>query len=882
MKRLYLLFTLIILSVSSTFAQDPIGKASELSNSKVYTIESGRASLQVITGGTCLYASTGTAEGITQLDETNANHQFAIINGGVNYYLYSVGAAKFVDKSGNLTDVVNGDVVINVVSTESEAYPINLNWGDSNYLNTQPKGEFEKGYIIDNWSTLDAGNQFQITPVGDFNDQAAIDKAKAFDATIIRATITYQYMCDGVVASTYTKVTQGVPPLTVTYDAPASPIGATCSDATPASKEITESITDTVTYNYTVDASTLPFTPTTVSKDGFAEGTKWYYIQPKDTKNFCYSSDDKSSINFANKNGIHPLDLHYMFAFEGNPLSGFQIYNYVKGAGQKVYTESGAYSGNATFSPSSDCRYFVEAGTSDGQYRFNQTTDANSYLNAYNSVITVYTYGDGWASDDAGSQYYITEVSDKEIAQAMAGVLSYDVSIPYGTVFRDKTAISSLQIMFENANNDVSLSIADNMKEGNVTFVDADGKVVATPKYAVNSEDKSLLDITFDPEFSTLGTYTLVVAEGLVKDAVSGLVSPEIKLEYQFVDVFEEKTVTARIWKKFDSSGYSDLTPAPNLPYATHTDGEYYTCKVKITGNDTFVLLDWLNTGAEKDTIKVQFDPTKTYYNVNTFNDVTELDSYGSSWLKTSIVLDGGYNGCYVTPEYSDASIDSEYGMCCIQCYSYDTNAYMYVIADWYMDDRYAFDETLTGKVHKGAFTDMNYDDKNYPAFQQLPYGDGGTYEISVYVSEKAIMLKNYTGKEGENLTIVFDPSSGSVTSFNNLPIDAEYGTSQITSTVLDGVSGYWYAYTGEYSYVSYDAATNSGWAIISGYSDATQKYEYLYVSIGNYNPVTTGIKSVVSESATLGNPAIYNVAGQRVLAPRKGIYIVNGKKVMY
>ena len=43
----------------------------------------------------------------------------------------------------------------------------------------------------------------------------------------------------------------------------------------------------------------------------------------------------------------------------------------------------------------------------------------------------------------------------------------------------------------------------------------------------------------------------------------------------------------------------------------------------------------------------------------------------------------------------------------------------------------------------------------------------------------------------------------------------------------------------------------------------------------------TTGIRGISNDAAAIKDAVIYNLAGQRVTAPTKGIYIVNGKKVM-
>ena len=47
------------------------------------------------------------------------------------------------------------------------------------------------------------------------------------------------------------------------------------------------------------------------------------------------------------------------------------------------------------------------------------------------------------------------------------------------------------------------------------------------------------------------------------------------------------------------------------------------------------------------------------------------------------------------------------------------------------------------------------------------------------------------------------------------------------------------------------------------------------------FDDETTGIANVKGEAKTLVNSDFYNIAGQRVAQPTKGLYIVNGKKVI-
>jgi hypothetical protein len=49
----------------------------------------------------------------------------------------------------------------------------------------------------------------------------------------------------------------------------------------------------------------------------------------------------------------------------------------------------------------------------------------------------------------------------------------------------------------------------------------------------------------------------------------------------------------------------------------------------------------------------------------------------------------------------------------------------------------------------------------------------------------------------------------------------------------------------------------------------------------GQGDDTPTGISSVERENVITSDSVIYNMAGQRVAAPTKGIYIINGKKVI-
>ena len=73
-------------------------------------------------------------------------------------------------------------------------------------------------------------------------------------------------------------------------------------------------------------------------------------------------------------------------------------------------------------------------------------------------------------------------------------------------------------------------------------------------------------------------------------------------------------------------------------------------------------------------------------------------------------------------------------------------------------------------------------------------------------------------------------------------------------------------------------AAKNKNW-IVKYTTDTADRINYAGVTI----PIATAVNNVQEQDhdAWSGNDAVYNLQGQRVSAPRKGIHIINGKKVV-
>jgi hypothetical protein len=89
------------------------------------------------------------------------------------------------------------------------------------------------------------------------------------------------------------------------------------------------------------------------------------------------------------------------------------------------------------------------------------------------------------------------------------------------------------------------------------------------------------------------------------------------------------------------------------------------------------------------------------------------------------------------------------------------------------------------------------------------------------------------------------------------------------------------------FSWKNSDPAT-VGFYKASGDGTLAAHKAYLALGAGNaheflgfdFGEETTGIKTMAAERSIFGAD-FYNIAGQRVAQPQKGLYIVNGKKVI-
>ena len=166
MRKITLFLMLFCAFVGTALAQ--VTELSQLSNDKIYAIKSGRCFL-LYSEANADKLSTSTATAITDAERVedainNPNQQFKIQNTEGVYYLYSVGAAKYVTKDGSLSADPVDALEIHDVRANFPNYPWKLCIG-GNGVNTQIAGQMATGVTVNSWTSADAGNTFQIVDI---------------------------------------------------------------------------------------------------------------------------------------------------------------------------------------------------------------------------------------------------------------------------------------------------------------------------------------------------------------------------------------------------------------------------------------------------------------------------------------------------------------------------------------------------------------------------------------------------------------------------------------------------------------------------------------------------------------------------------------------
>ena len=161
MKKMFFAFISLLCMTVPALA-DKVTDLAQLSNEKVYTLTSERAFLlhSANVAGE-ISSSTGTAVGTVKKDSSDPNQQFKIEKLNGKYYLYSIGAGKYVSSNGRYE--VSPATVLTIENVGGD-YMWKLCLG-GNGMNSQISGQVASGILVNSWTTTDAGNRYMIEEV---------------------------------------------------------------------------------------------------------------------------------------------------------------------------------------------------------------------------------------------------------------------------------------------------------------------------------------------------------------------------------------------------------------------------------------------------------------------------------------------------------------------------------------------------------------------------------------------------------------------------------------------------------------------------------------------------------------------------------------------
>lgn len=407
MRKIYLLLLALVVCAGAAWAT-PVTALDGNVVGKVFTIRSGaRGAFVYHESYNAGYVCGSVRSGYGALDNMDPNFLFAFVQDGSNYYLYSIGAAKYCVYSSSETGAVAlqsdaptaGVQFIASTGGSKDQFPTVIALDGTNHLNMST--DQKNGIVTYNNHNDDAGNMLAIEQVDGcvFNNET-----KAF--TDNRITITYNFKYEGKVFSTQTVV--GV--VGNAYPTPTEFFGLEY-----AALEGTVKADDANTPIEIVCqvSGNFPFR----FFSSFEEIDTWYAARLHSNQTH-YMYWTGSAIAFTD--ALPAGDKAYGWAFVGNPFDGFKVYNNL--AGENVVLNN---SNPCSLSEDSEDKFYVKAGVpknnSVANGYFTLKFDGQEYLNYQSGNIA------RWWENDEGSTWKLEEIDlsvDAAAKQAKADALA--------------------------------------------------------------------------------------------------------------------------------------------------------------------------------------------------------------------------------------------------------------------------------------------------------------------------------------------------------------------------------------------------------------------------------------------------------------------------
>ena len=376
MRKISLMLVSLLCMICAAQAQS-VTDLSQLNNDDTYTLRSARAILlysPAVSGKLC--ASTGSSVGAVTYNPEDPNQQFRIEKNGSNYYLYSVGAGKYVGADGNYVSTASTAMTIENVGGD---YPWKFVLGGKG-MNSQTSGQTAEGIIINGWLSTDAGNCYKI--------EEAIVKAK-----------------------TYTIAVLGADNACVTYDGKEYRNGDTFEAKGPKKADFTASPIEGKFAVVSIDGTTIYVS--------YMDDTTKFYTVRGGHGGYVSLGDgyvDGSYLLLTNTNPAK--DNKGIWAFVKQDAGGYKVYNYSTGLSKVLgMTGSEADARASMVDPASK----THTTTFDGTVKFDGSTSyiklkgtSNNYWNKRGNYLALWNSSSA-TNNDTGSQFFLDEVDHVSI-----------------------------------------------------------------------------------------------------------------------------------------------------------------------------------------------------------------------------------------------------------------------------------------------------------------------------------------------------------------------------------------------------------------------------------------------------------------------------------
>ena len=381
MKKAFLFMFALLCTVLQGWAEK-VTDLSQLDNDKVYVIRSERAFLlysDKLPGEIC--SSNGTSVGSVTASLTDPAQQFRIEKNGNNYYLFSVGAQKYVSNNGSYE--ASASTILKIEKVDNASYPWKLLLG-SNGMNTQEAGQpVPSGIMVNWWTTTDAGNCYYI--------EEAIPEDKIYTVVVLGT--------EDAAAG-------------FTYDGQEYKNGATIE-----TKEVIKA-SDVTAVAVEGMFALVTVEGLNIYVSYLEEGTKFYTLQGGHGGYVSMNSEYMRGENFLLTNTNKPRDNKSLWFFVKAGTNKYKVYNYSKGLSKALGIKGTEADARAAMVAENNAEYKT---VFSGKFNFgsNQASVINidgtgHYWNKRGDFLALWQTSEGTALGDTGCKFFIVEVDAED------------------------------------------------------------------------------------------------------------------------------------------------------------------------------------------------------------------------------------------------------------------------------------------------------------------------------------------------------------------------------------------------------------------------------------------------------------------------------------